>query len=73
MSMHNRKLAHEEERPCYTCGVPTKALNRGVMEPHPRCAKCKARFAEEFTKAIQQQRKQDQSSRPPSRQPSKGA
>lgn len=63
MAMHNKKLAHEEEKPCFLCGKPTKALNRGVLEAHPRCGGCKARLAEEFNKALTAQRKQDEAAR----------
>jgi len=64
MSMHNKRLAHDEKKPCFVCTAATQALNRGMMEAHPRCPECKGRLAEEFAKAIQQQRKQDQAARP---------
>lgn len=68
MAMHNQKLAHDVEKPCFVCGTATKALNRGVIEAHPRCPGCKGRLAEEHTKAIQQQRKQDQAARNPKKE-----
>jgi hypothetical protein len=69
MSMHNQRLAHDVERPCFVCRKSTKALNRGVMEAHPRCEECKTRLAEEFNQALAQQRKQDQAARPRREQP----
>lgn len=63
--MHNRKLPHEEERPCFICGTPTKALRMGKIENTPRCSGCRERLAEEHTKALYQQRKQDQATRNP--------
>ena len=65
MSLHNRKLPHEEERPCFLCQTPTKALIKGQIDPHPRCPGCKSRLAEEHAKALAQQKRQDAALRNP--------
>ncbi len=70
MAMHSMRRPHEEERPCFVCRKPTKALNHGVLEHHPRCDECKSRLSEEFSRARTQQRKQDQAIRSKGRNPS---
>lgn len=60
MAMHNKRLAHDEEKGCYVCGKPTKVFMKGKKQEHPRCDPCVDRLAEEFTKALAQQKKQDQ-------------
>ena len=60
MAMHNQKRPHEVERPCYNCRTLTPALVKGVLENHPVCPGCKERFADEFSKATAQRRREEQ-------------
>ena len=59
MAMHNNVRPHEEKKPCFVCGAPTPALERGQIQLHPRCQVCKQRLADEFDAAVRQQKKQD--------------
>ena len=57
--MHNKRLSHEEEKPCFVCGDLTKALHKGKIQAFPRCSKCRERLHVEFQQATAARRRQE--------------
>lgn len=59
MAMHNKRLSHEEERPCILCHAPTKALVKGKVQQNVCCSACRDRLHNEFQQAVAHRRRME--------------